>query len=145
MINVDNSVRYGFEFDIDYNVIKNLTYSICGSLSDSRFSPLNRQQLFSPNLILNHSLTYALDKVSLNLNQSIYSKAFIDIENKYSVPAFSTFGFNISYTNKNYRISLQGNNITNNRYYFNGYAIANKRYLFPNALSNYFVTIRVTL
>jgi len=145
MINVDNSVRYGFEFDVDYTVLNGLTYSVNGSLSDSRFGPLNKRQLFSPNLILNHSLTYTNGPVSANINQSMYSKAYIDIENQFSVPACSTLGANLSYSYKNYKLSIQGNNITNNRYFFNGYAMNNKRFLFPTALSNYFVTLRITL
>ena len=145
MINVDNSFRYGFEFDGEYSILKNLSYSACGSLSYSKFSPLDRYQLFSPILMINHSLTYNWKQISLNLNQSIYSKAYIDIENKYSIPACSTLGFNVSYTYKNCKILFQGNNITNNRYYFNGYAIGDKRYLFPNALNNYYVTFNVKL
>lgn len=145
MINVDNSFRYGFEFDGEYSILNNLSYSACGSLSYSKFSPLDRYQLFSPILMINHSLTYNWKQISLNLNQSIYSKAYIDIENKYSIPACSTLGFNVSYTYKNCKILFQGNNITNNRYYFNGYAIGGKRYLFPNALNNYYVTFNVKL
>lgn len=145
MINVENSARYGFEFDVDYNFLTGLTYSVNGSLSDSRFGPLNRRQLFSPNLIVNHSLTYTNGPISANINQSIYSRAYIDIENQFSIPPCSTLGVNLSYSYKNYKLSVQGNNITNNRYYFNGYAMNGKRYLFPTALSNYFVTLRIQL
>lgn len=142
MINVENSSRNGFEFDVDYRFLTGLTYSVMGSLSDSRFGSFNKRQLFSPNMIINHSLSYTNGPVSANINQSIYSKSYIDIENNFSVPACSTLGVNLSYTYKNYKLTLQGNNITNNRYYFNGYAVNGKRFLFPNALSNYFVTLR---
>jgi len=145
MINVQNSVRYGFEFDGDYSILKNLSYSACGSLSYNGFSRMGGYHIFSPSLIINHSLTYNWKQISLNLNQSIYSKAYIDVENKYSVPACSTLGFNVSYTYKNCKVLLQGNNITNNRYYFNGYVIGTKRYLFPNALNNYYVTFNIKL
>lgn len=145
MINVDKSVRYGFEFDVDYNVLSNLTYSVNGSLSNNRFGPDKKRQLFSPNFMANHSLTYTKNSFSVNLNQSVYSKAYIDIDNLYSVPACSTLGANVSYTYKNYKLSIQGNNITNNRIFFNGYAIGGKRYLFPTALANYYVTLRIQL
>lgn len=145
MINVDKSVRYGFEFDVDYKVHSNLVYSVNGSLSDNYFGDDKKRQLFSPNLIVNHSLVYSKGAISGGLNQSIYSRAFIDITNAYSIPASSNIGANVSYTYKNYKVSVQANNITSNKYYFNGYAIGGKRYLFPNALANYYVTFRINL
>lgn len=145
MINVDKSFRKGIEFDIDYTINKSFQYSVNGSISNSRFGVDNKQQLFSPNRMFNQSLTYTNKAFSMNVNQSIYSKAYIDIENQFSVPACTTIGFNASYSYKNLVLSLQGNNITNNKFYFNGYAMNNKRFLFPTALANYFVTLRIKI
>lgn len=142
MINVDRSVRYGFEFDVDYTITNGLVYSINSAISDNTFGSNNKRQLFTPNLITNHSITYTTGQFSFNANQSIYSQAYIDIENKFTIPACNTIGANVSYTYRAFKISVQGNNITNNKYYFNGYAVNGKRFLFPTALSNYFVTIR---
>ena len=145
MINVDKSSRYGFEFDIDYAISSKFMYSANTTISRSQFGDNKREQLFSPRFLLNQSLTYSVNKFSVNINQSYASRSYIDISNENFVDGFTTFGANVSYEYKNYKLTLQGNNLTNERYYRNGYAVNGVRYLFPNALANYYVTLRVKL
>ncbi len=145
MVNVDRSLRLGFEIDGTYNISKNLSFDGNMTLSKSEFGDSNRHQLFSPTVSLNQSLTYTKGKFSLNINQQYFSKSYIDLINQNSVSGYCIFGVNGSYSFNKCKLVLQANNITNKKYYSNGYEANGERYLFPNALCNYYLTIRVSL
>ena len=145
MINVPNSSRVGLELDGEYDISNSIEYDANFTLSKSEFGDSARQQLFNPKVILNESLKYTKNRFSVSINQTYYSKSYIDITNTYSVSGYLVFGTNVSYSFKNYNLSLQGNNLTNKKFYSNGYALGDVRYLFPNALANYYATLRIKL
>jgi iron complex outermembrane recepter protein len=151
MVNLDNSYRMGFELDMDYKINSEFTYNMNTTLSQNRFDNGSKVQTFSPSVILNHGISFLYNGFGMNVNHSYYSMCYIDVENINSVPDYSVFGMNLSYEYKNYKLSLQGNNLTSAKYYCNGYSgfddkgkvIAGSRYLFPNALTNFYATLRV--
>jgi len=145
MINVDQSYRIGFETDVTYRITGSLVYNGNLTLSDSRFGKLNKHQLFSPSIIMNQGLSYSLGDYVFNINHSYFSKSYIDITNKYSVDGHLIVNSNISYSRNKIIFSLQVNNITNNRYYRNGYIVNSNRYLFPNALINFNTTLIIKI
>jgi iron complex outermembrane receptor protein len=147
MVNTDKSVRYGIELDGEYQIINNLTYCFTTTLSKSEFKDSSRVRthLYSPSVLIMHSLNYTKGNWSFNVNHNYYSEVYLDKDNNFTAPVASTVGANVSYDFKKINISVQGNNITNERIFYNGCVKNNTRYMFANALANYYVTLRIKL
>jgi iron complex outermembrane receptor protein len=147
MVNTDKSVRYGIELDGEYQIINNLTYCFTTTLSKSEFKDSSRVRthLYSPSVLIMHSLNYTKGNWSFNVNHNYYSEVYLDKDNNFTAPVASTVGANVSYDFKKINISVQGNNITNERVFYNGCVKNNTRYMFANALANYYVTLRIKL
>jgi iron complex outermembrane receptor protein len=145
MINVDKSYRVGFEADAAYHFSGSFSYNGNLTISDSRFGELNKRQLFSPSVILNQGVNYSIGNYSFNLNHSYFSKSYIDISNENTVDGYFVLNTNLTYTKGMYKLSVQVNNLTGQKYYCNGYVVNGVRYLFPNALTNVYATLIVKL
>ena len=147
MINVLNSVRYGFEFDGSYKINKVLTYGLNTSISNGQFKVDSGtyKYLFNPNLILKHTIAINKGCIFAELNHVYISDVYIDKSNQFTLPISSTIGVNLGYTFGRYLVSIQGNNLTGEKTYSNGSASNGVRYRIPNALQNYFVTLKIHL
>jgi iron complex outermembrane receptor protein len=145
MVNVNKSLRMGFEADLEYKISDVFTYAINTTLSYNSYGDEGNQPIFTPPLMVNHSLEYNKNNLSVNLSQSYISKMYTDLSNNNTTPSYTILGLNVIYSFENYSISLQGNNLTNAKYYSNGYMSGNTKYLFPNAQFNYYVTLRIKL
>jgi len=145
MINVPKSLRTGLEVDLEYTLVEGLIYAANTNLSYSEFGSDHKRPLFSPTVMFNQGLSLYRKSFSFNINHSYFSKSYIDITNENTVPSYSIFGANIGYEYQNIKLMLQGNNLTSLKYYCNGYAINGTKYLFANALANYYLTLRVKL
>jgi len=162
LINVNRSLRYGLEVDADYFLADNLDYNFNVNLSNNSIGSLpvystdstgkldttilhNSNYLFNPNVIINHSLNYSLGNITLSINHSYISEVYIDVENKFTLPVVSVFGLNIGYTYKRFNLTVQGNNLTGQKTYSNGYVLNNLRYRYGNALTNFSTTLRIKL
>lgn len=145
MINVNESIRAGFEVDLEYKISDKFSYSMNATLSHNTYGDKNLHPLFSPSRIFNQSIGYSANNLSVSLSQTAYSKSFIDLSNKNATPSYTVFYFNASYDYKNCNISFQANNLLNSKYYCNGYMSGNSKYLYPNALFNYYFTLRIKL
>jgi iron complex outermembrane receptor protein len=95
--------------------------------------------------MFNQSITLEYRELSLGVNQTVFSKSYIDITNTNSMAGYFVYGVNVSYEKNNYRVSIQANNITDKKYYSNGYVANGVRYLYPNALASYYVTVKIRL
>lgn len=146
MINVPNSLRYGFELDGSYKLNKSFTYSANTTVSDGHFKVDSGTYayLFNPNFMLKHSINYTLNKLFVSLNQVYISRVYIDKGNQFTLPISSTIGVNLGYTFGRYQVSIQGNNLTGEKTYSNG-SVTDVRCRIPNALQNYFITLKIHL
>ena len=145
MINVDNSLRCGFEVDLDLKVTKLITYSVNAIASRNRFGNDQKTHPFTPSLILNQTGELNYNNISFGLNTTTLSDSYMDIENRFTSSGYTILGLNTSYTLNRYKLSIQANNLLNYKYYNNGYVIGNTKYFYPNALANYYITLRVKL
>jgi iron complex outermembrane receptor protein len=145
MVNVDNSLRYGYEVDLQYNISKSFSYSVNGMISKNTYGDDHKYQIFSPSYTANQSLSYTRGKFSINVNSSYYSKSYMDLDNLYTTDGYILLGGNVNYTIDNVTFNFQANNLTNEKYYDNGYVAGGTKYLFSNALVNYYFTTRIKL
>lgn len=144
MQNVDHSIKQGVEFDFSYKYRK-ISYNINSTYMNSELGDENKHHILNPRLLVKQSLSYERGWTTIGLTHTYSSKSYIDIDNYFSIPGYSVFGANLSQRYKNITLSLQANNILSEKYYTNGYVRSMKRYLFPNALINYNITLRIKI
>ena len=142
MINVDKSLRSGVEVDFTY-IFNDLTFYTNLNISHNKVNNKGSEfkPLYTPNFVMNQSITFNYNQLSFGINSKCQGKSYISFDNNYSIPSFIIFGFNISYEQKSYTFVLQGNNLTDNKYYTSGYVDSRVRY-YTNALSNFYLTIK---
>ena len=79
----------------------------------------------------------------VSFDAKYHSESYINWENTLTTPSFVLFGAQVDCTLKeDYLISLRMNNLTNEVYYTNGYAIGNERYFYTNNRFNFLVTLK---
>lgn len=151
MVNVPNSLRYGLEVYGLYKISKSFQYEVTSTLSSSKFKVDSGtfHHASSPDFMLNHSITYSVGNLFMTLSQNYLSRYYIDTRNQFFVPIASTGGAIIGYSFGRYQISVQGNNLTGVKAYSSGSITTSNGNIvplkFPNALQNYFITLKVHL
>lgn len=144
MTNVSKSFRSGVELDLKYKLtntffLTNSTnYAYCRIQGDGKeYAPL-----YTPSFIVNQGVEYVVKGVIIGVTARYQSESYISMDNKYSIPSFMTLNTNVGYTYKNYTLSVQGVNLTNSRYYTSGYMTGTTRYLFVNAPTSCYITLK---
>ncbi len=147
MDNVEKSFRSGLELDFVLNLAKNINYLNNISYSYNKIKgEKDFYPLYTPNLILNHGIWFNNNKFEIGIDNKIQSKSYIDYENEIYISSFYTIDFQIGYKlYKKSSVLIRFNNITNQKYYTNGYVIDNIKYLFVNPPFNWFVTLKISL
>lgn len=151
MTNVENSFRSGLELDVSYKLfdkkVINVVLANSSSYNYSRIKDNGQefQPLYTPNLIINQIVS-VMDKDGIfvvSFDAKYHSESYINWENTLTTPSFVLFGAQIDCNiKKDYLISLRMNNLTNERYFTNGYAIGNERYFYANNTFNFLVTLK---
>ena len=144
MVNVDNSIRTGIEFDFFYKLNKNFSISNNTTYSYNRIieNGSEFQPLYSPSLIANQGVNYEYKNFGISINGKYHSESYINFENTAVTPSFVIFNTNINYEYKDVTLMLQVNNITNQSYYTNGYVDTGERYFFVNAPTSFYTTLK---
>ena len=154
MTNVENSFRSGLELDMSWKLITkkvvNLTLTSSSAFSYNKIKDNGKEfnPLYTPNVIVNGGfiLSNRKDNIRLGFDAKYHSESYIDWENTLTTPQFVVLNTQIDYSfNSNYSLSLRLNNLTNERYFTNGYGIGTERYFFVNPPFNFFVTFRAKL
>lgn len=154
MTNVENSFRSGVELDITYKLVKdkvvNITLINTSAFSYNKITDSGREfvPLYTPNVIVNGGIILSNKKDNLRVvfDTKYHSESYIDWENTLKTPSFVVLNAQIDYTFlKSYNLSLRLNNLTNERYFTNGYGVGTDRYFFVNPPFNFFVTFRINL
>lgn len=144
MTNVSQSFRSGIEFDGMYQINKNFSLSNNSSYSYNRIVDNGNefQPLYTPNLIINQGINYSYKNFGISVSGKYHSESYIDFDNTAVTPSFLIFNSNLSYRMNSSTLMLQVNNLTDQMYYTNGYAIAGERYFFVNAPRSFYVTYK---
>lgn len=145
MTNVTQSFRSGLELDFIYKSFLNiLTFStnLNYSYNQIKDNKITFEPLYTPKLVANQVISFDFKGISIGLMGKYQSLSYISFDNRYTSPAFVTLGTNLGYTFKNFTLSLQANNLTNNKYYTSGYVINNEKYFFVNPPANFYGTLK---
>ena len=151
---VDESIRYGFEFDGSY-FYKGLTIGTNLSVSKSRIYSWkdetgklyqNTEAFASPRFLMNNFVQYKHKYFLVGLNGQYVSKMFLDNrQEQLSTPAYYILGAQVGGMWKNISLTINVNNITNQKFYLPGGTLFNRPAYYVGALTNFFVNLKFTL
>ena len=83
------------------------------------------------------------DRIRVGFDVKYHSESYIDMENTLTTPDFVVLNAQVDYKfYKQHSLSIRVNNITNESYYTNGYAVGTDRHFFVNPPFNFFATIK---
>lgn len=144
MTNVNKSFRSGIETDLKYEVFKGVFITNSSNYSYNRIQGDGKeyQPLYTPNLVVNQGFEFNSKGLIIGVLAKYHSESYINSDNTLTTPSFAILNANISYTYKEYSISIQGVNLTNKKYYTSGYSVGTERYFFVNAPMSAYVTLK---
>ena len=144
--NVRQSIRTGLELCAGYTAgnfsfINNSSY-IYSHIKEQRetFSPI-----LTPKVIINQEIRYSRDDLSISLSGRYQDKSFIDFANSTAINSYILLNSRVSYAFKGIEVTVFINNITNEKYFNNGYVDTDgsKKY-FVQAPINYYLFLKYT-
>lgn len=143
--NAAKSYRTGIEFDLEYNIGKNVRLQNNSVISKNRITEegVSFRPVLSPAVIVNQDVSYRAGKAWFGLNARYQGLSYIDYANEAKLPSFFVLGASATYTWNHFELGLKLNNLTNHRYYTSGLIAVDGR---PNyniqAPLNYFATVK---
>jgi iron complex outermembrane receptor protein len=146
--NVDRSYRAGIELNAVYHVNRNLSFINNSSYNYSRikeqkvtFSPI-----LTPAVIINQEAVYGYRNLTLAMSVRYQDKSFIDFANTSTVKSYWLVNSRIGYTFKGFQFCVFVDNITNAKYFNNGYVDydGSKKY-FVQAPTTVYASVKYTL
>ncbi len=146
--NVDKSYRTGIELNAVYHATRNLSLINNSSYNYSRikeqkvtFSPI-----LTPAIIINQEAVYGYRNITLAMTVRYQDKSFIDFANTSTVKSYWLLNSRIGYTLKGFQFCVFADNITNAKYFNNGYVDydGSKKY-FVQAPTTVYASVKYTL
>lgn len=120
---VSKSFRSGLEVDVNYTLAKRLTINQNLSYNRSRIEEggITFQPILTPSFISNSRLSYPIKSFRISLEGRYQSNSYLDFANEEELAGYFLVNSQLSYQYKLLTASIFLNNITNQKYYNNGY------------------------
>jgi iron complex outermembrane recepter protein len=145
---VEQSFRTGIELSISYKVSKSFSLINNSSFNYSRIK--EQKEVFlpilTPSLITNQEAVYSYNGFSVAVSARYQDKSFIDFANTSTVKSYFLLNGRVSCDFKGFQFCVFANNITNSKYFNNGYVDfdGSKKY-FVQAPTNFYASIKYSL
>lgn len=145
---VDRSFREGIEMSVTYKINRSIHLINNSSLNYSRikeqgeaFSPI-----LTPPVIVNQEIKYTHQGLVVSLSGRYQGYSFIDFANTSQVNAYFLMNARVQYDIHKFQVALFINNLTNTKYYNNGYVDydGTSKY-FVQAPTNWYVSVKLNL
>jgi iron complex outermembrane receptor protein len=158
---VNESIRYGFEFDGSY-FYKGLTMGTNLSVSKSKIyswkeldvngketgnTYQNTEAFASPRFLMNNYIQYRHKYFLIGLNGQYVSSMFLDNRQDQflTTPSYYILGAQVGGMWEEVSITINVNNITNQKFFLPGGVLLNRPAYYVGALTNFFLTLKVNL
>jgi len=144
---VDHSFRTGAELAVNYKVndhihlINNSSYSYSQIEEQKQsFTPI-----LTPPVIINQEITYSQKRFLLGFSGRYQSRSFINFANNAQVNQYAILNARMQYNAGRFQLNVFLNNITNTKYFNNGYVDTDgtKKY-FVQSPVNYYTSVKYT-
>jgi iron complex outermembrane receptor protein len=142
---VEQSFRTGVELSVTYKVNKSFSLNNNSSFNYSRIK--EQKEVFSPiltpALIINQEAVYSHKNFSVAVSTRYQDKSYIDYTNTTTLKSYFLLNGRASYELKGFMFSVFANNITNSKYFNNGYVDfdGSKKY-FVQAPTNFYASVK---
>lgn len=116
----ERSFRAGVEYNMDWNITKNLTWTFNGSYSYNQMKTESygvTNHILTPTWTINNDLSYDFGKLVLGVSEYYRSKMFVNMTNTLSVPDYLSLNVYGNYRINNVELGVRLNNITNRTNY----------------------------
>jgi iron complex outermembrane receptor protein len=143
--NVEQSYRTGLELSIRYKITKHFSLKNNSSFNYSRI--IEQTETFSPILtppiIINQEAVFSKNNFTIALSGRYQHQSFIDFANEEKVNSYFLLNSRVSYNLHGFQCSVFLNNITNAKYFNQGYVDfdGSKKY-FVQAPTNFYASIQ---
>jgi iron complex outermembrane receptor protein len=143
--NVKSSYRTGLELSATYHLCK---YFILTNNSSFNYSRIKEQSttfkpILTPALIINQEIAYERNHLGVAVSGRYQAKSFVDFANDVSLDNYVLLNARAHYTLQHYDVSVFVNNITNAKYFNNGYVEGDgTRKYFVQAPTNFYVALK---
>jgi iron complex outermembrane receptor protein len=142
---VKQSFRTGVEISVTYKVSKSLSLINNSSFNFSRIKEQTEvfTPILTPPLIINQEAVYSYKGFSVAVSARYQDKSFIDFANTSIVKSYFLLNGRVNYDIKGFQFCVFINNITNSKYFNNGYVDfdGSKKY-FVQAPTNFCASIK---
>ena len=145
--NVEQSIRTGIEWSISYQL--NKLFALINN-SSFNYSQIKEQSetfkpILTPSVIINQEIAYSKNNFTFSISGRFQGKSFIDFSNVDSVKSYFLLDSRVTYQLKKFQISLFFKNMTNAKYFNQGYVDfdGSKKY-FVQAPANFYSSIQYT-
>ncbi|MEP2771714.1 MAG: TonB-dependent receptor [Fulvivirga sp.] len=159
--NIPNSVRGGFEFELNYQLTNDIKLTGTGTYMKSGIRDFttsegiryrNTTPILTPEVIGNLGIEFELiENLNMTLSSNYVGESYLDLSNSedFILPDYFVTNFSFNYEWKEISLSFEANNLSDEAYYTNGApvdvdfdgAIDGPGYL-VNSGRNYFLTMK---
>jgi len=144
---VDHSYRTGAELSINYKVTDNIRLINNSSYNCSRIKEQTQSftPILTPPVIINQEVTYDRKTYLIGLSGRFQDRSFINFANSAQVNQYVTLNARVQYDISGFRLGIFVNNITNTKYFNNGYVDVDgtKKY-FVQSPTNFYTSVKYT-
>ena len=144
-VNEANSVRYGVELILEYNLCNFISLINKSSFSKNNVTDETKtyNHVMSPSAIITQDVVFNINKnLNIDLSYSYRDKMYIDLLNNYILDSSNKFNLGLNYSIKNVNITAKVNNIFNSTTYSNGMIGLNGPLYFIDVPRNFFVNVK---
>jgi iron complex outermembrane receptor protein len=142
---VERSFRTGVELNLNFKMSKNFTLVNNSSFNYSRIKEQRETftPILTPPLIINQEVVYSLKGFTAAVLGRYEDGSFIDFANSATLKSYFLLNARIGYDINHFQFCIFVNNITNSKYFNNGYVDfdGSKKY-FVQAPINYYASIK---
>ena len=143
--NVEQSYRTGLELSISYKISKHFSLINNSSFNYSRITEQTEtfSPILTPPIIINQEAIFSKNNFTIALSGRYQHKSFIDFANEEKVNSYFLLNSRVSYNLHGFQCSVFLNNITNAKYFNQGYVDfdGSKKY-FVQAPTNFYASIQ---
>lgn len=143
--NVEQSFRAGIELSIAYKVSKHFSLVNNSSFNYSRITEQTEtfSPILTPPIIINQEVIFSKNKFTIALSGRYQQQSFIDFANEEKVNGYFLLNSRASYNINDFQFSVFLNNITNTKYFNQGYVdFDGSNKYFVQAPTNFYASIQ---
>ncbi|WP_426669408.1 TonB-dependent receptor domain-containing protein [Mucilaginibacter sp. McL0603] len=144
---VDRSYRTGAELSVNYKIDDHIHLINNSSYNYSRIKEQTESfaPILTPPVIINQEVTYNRKAFLIGVSARFQGRSFINFANTAQVNQYVTLNARVQYDIKHFQFGIFVNNITNTKYFNNGYVDTDgtKKY-FVQSPANFYTSVKYT-